>query len=282
MNTAIVTGATSGIGLAVSMALAAEGWRVLLVGHTQEKSEQALAELRARFPMAEAACFHADLMQQRQVRGLADELNGYLNAHCGGRLEALVNNAGAVRRWYATTEEGYEQQFALNHLAGFLLTSLLLEPLRKGGGRMLLTGSGSHKHCRVRWDDVMYRRGRYSLLGAYKQSKLCNLLYAAEFNRRHAGEGVRAYVVDPGLVNTEIGFKHTGGLASAVWALRGPKGAPPEKPAGTYAFLCAAPASETELYYYACKPAPYDRHAKSVADQKRLYELSEKLCGLTA
>jgi len=282
MKTAIVTGATSGIGLAAVKALACEGWRVLLVGHTPEKGAPALAAIRDSFPQAEAAYFSADLMQQRQVHRLAEELIAYLNRHCGGKLDALINNAGAVSRWYTTTEEGYEQQFAVNHLSGFLLTHLLMEALIRGGGRVLITGSGSHRHCRVHWDDVMYQRRRYSLLGAYKQSKLCSLLFAAEFNRRHLAQGVRAYVVDPGLVSTDIGFKQTGGLPKLVWAMRKAQGTAPEVPAKTYAYLCAAPEGETELYYYACKPAPYDRHAKNAADQRRLYALSEKLCGIAA
>ena len=282
MHTAIVTGATSGIGLAVSKALAADGWRVVLLGRTPEKGGQALAEIRALHPNAELAYFHADLMQQQQVLQVADQLTAYLDSRCEGCLHALINNAGAVRAWYTTTQEGYEQQFALNHLAGFLLTHRLMPALKKGRGRMILTGSGSHKHCRVHWEDAMYQRRRYNPLGAYKQSKLCNLLFAAEFNHRFVKDGVRAYVVDPGLVRTDIGFKQTGGLVSLVWAWRKAQGVPPEIPAQTYAFLCKPPFAETSLYYYDRKPAAYDRHADDPAAQKRLFDWSEKLCGLSS
>jgi NAD(P)-dependent dehydrogenase (short-subunit alcohol dehydrogenase family) len=282
MKTVVVTGATSGIGFAVAQALLALGWRVLLVGHTRENGEKALGAMREAFPLGEMACFYGDLMQQREVHRVADELSAYLALHAQGRLEALVNNAGAVRTWYTTTQEGLEQQFALNHLAGFLLTHRLMPALRLGGGRMLLTSSASHKHCRVHFDDIMYRRRRYSALGAYKQSKLCNVIYAAAFNRLYAAEGLRAYAVDPGLVATDIGFKQTGGLVKLVWALRKAQGVPAERPARTFAALCAGAPAPEGLYWYDGHVARHDPHADRTADQDRLFALSEKLCGIAS
>ena len=281
-HTAVITGATSGIGFAVAKRLLDMGWRVLLVGRTQENCEKTLAALGKMYPAGEMAGFYGDLMQQREVNRVAGELNSYLEVHCDGRLQVLINNAGAVRTWYTTTEEGYEQQFALNHLAGFLLTHRLMDALKKAGGRMILTGSGSHKHYSICWDDIMYQRRRYSCLGAYKQSKLCNLLFAGEFNRHHEKDGVRAYVVDPGLVSTDIGFKQTGGLVRAVWAMRKRKGIPPETAALTYGFLCDPSSVETGLYYLDSKKAPYDRRADRPGDRAKLFEMSEKLCGIGA
>ena len=282
MNTAVITGATSGIGFAVAKKLLDMGWRVLLVGRTAENCGKALAALRTTHPGGEIAFFYGDLMQQREVNRVAAELNEYLLANCGGRLQALINNARAVRAWYTTTEEGYEQQFALNHLAGFLLTHRLMGALKKAGGRMILTGSGSHKHCAIRWDDGMYQRRRYSCLGAYKQSKMCNMLFAGEFNRRFEKTGVRAYVVDPGLVSTDIGFKQTSGLVRAVWSMRKRKGDPPEKAALTYGFLCGPPFTQKGLYYLESKEAPYDRRADWPEDRVKLFEMSERLCGMAA
>ncbi len=277
MNTAVITGATSGIGYAAAKKLLEMGWRVLLVGRTEENCKKALGELRGLHPDGEMASFSGDLSQQREVLRVAGEIRGYLNDHCGGCLQVLISNAGGVRAWYATTQEGYEQQFALNHLAGFLMTHALLGALKKAGGRVIITGSGSHKHCNIRWDDLMYQRRRYSCLGAYKQSKLCNMLFAKEFNRRYNQQGIRAYVVDPGLVKTDIGLKQTNGLVRFVWRLRQRGGIMPEEAARTYGYISAPSFGETELYYKDSKPVPYDRRADRADDGKRLFELSEKL-----
>lgn len=280
MNTAVITGATSGIGFAIAQSLLGAGWRVLLVGHTLENGERALAALRETYPKGCMACFYGDLMQQREVHRIADALQRTLDDDCAGGLQALINNAGAVRTWYATTQEGLEQQFALNHLAGFLLTHRLMGALRRGNGRMILTSSASHKHCRVHWSDLQYQRRRYSCLGAYKQAKLCNVMFAAAFNDRFAAEGLRAYAVDPGLVQTDIGFKQTGGLVRLVWSLRKAQGIPPSKAAETYLYLCTAPVPECALYHSNCKPAAYDPCVDIAADRQQLFALSEKLCGI--
>ncbi len=172
MNTAVITGATSGIGYATAKRLLAMGYRVLLAGRTAENCEKAQSDLKREFPDGDIVFFCGDLMQQEEVRRVAGEMANFLDKRCGGRLDVLINNAGAVRTWYATTKEGYEQQFALNHLAGFLLAHLLMGYLKRAGGRMILTGSGSHKHARISWDDVMFQKRRYSCLRVYKQTKM--------------------------------------------------------------------------------------------------------------
>ena len=170
-------------------------------------------------PGADVHFIIADLMQQAQVLGAADEILTILSQEENMGLDALILNAGGVRSWYTTTAEGYEQQFALNYLSGVLLTHRLLDALILRGGRVLWTGSGSHKNARVHWDDIMLQQ-HYSCLTAYKQSKVCGMLFAQAFNRHYASEGVRMYVVDPGLVNTEIGSKSTGFPVSQFWSLR--------------------------------------------------------------
>jgi len=191
----------------------------------------------------------------------------------------LINNAGGIRNWYTTTPEGYETQFALNHLAGFLLTHRMLPCLKRGDGRVILTGSGSHKYMKMRWNDVMFEK-RYRCLMAYKQSKVAGMLFAAEFNRRYTGEGLRAYVVDPGLVNTDIGSKNTSGFISWFWHKRQKHGVAPKVSAQTYAYLCKKTPEPEALYYYQCKPAKYSRYVDNETDAKRLFELSERLCGI--
>lgn len=278
MDTVIVTGATSGIGLAVVRALLGRGYRVLGVGRCEKNCAAARAEIIRDCPGADIRYYWGDLMQQREVRRLAEELERDIAQRCGGELHALVNNTGCARSWYATTEEGYEQQFALNHLAGFLLTHHMLPYLIKGQGRVLMTGSGSHKHMKMRWDDIMFEK-RYHPLLAYKQSKLCGLLFADALNKRFSDTGVRAYVIDPGLVKTDIGFKDTGALVRFVWSLRKKQGVAPEVPAGTYTFLCDAKPKETGLYYRLGRQEKYSRQVTGL-NADRLFALSERLTGI--
>ena len=282
MKTAAVTGATSGIGFAVCRALARSGFGVIGIGHSPENCQRALDNLKEEFPDTPVLFLCGDLMQQREVVRLASELNEYVDNFCGGHLYALINNAGCVRSWYSTTEEGYEQQFALNHLAAFHLTYFLLPALLRGtaegGGRVLITSSGSHKGMKMHWDDPMMAR-RYNPLLAYKQSKLCNMLLAQALNDRFGCLGLRAYGVDPGLVRTDIGLKQTGTLVSLIWSLRKKSGVDPEIPAQTYAFLCGQAEAPKGLYYYLCKEQDFSKEVnKENAD--RLFALSERLCGV--
>ena len=177
-----------------------------------------------------------------------------------------------------TTEEGYEQQFALNYLSGFLLTHELMPNLLKGGGSVLMTSSGSHKLTRVKWNDIMYEK-RYSPLYAYKQSKLCNLLFAHGFNERFAEQGVRAYGVDPGLVKTDIGCKDTGRLIGAFWRRRMRHGVDPSVPADIYLDLIGRDIKASGFYYGADGKRPVSREV-TAPNADRLYEVSEKLCGI--
>jgi len=278
MKTIVITGASSGIGLEVARVLTGKGFNVLGIGRSEANCNRAKESILSENPDARIVYFLADLMQQREVVRVAEEITSYLNEKSNGELYALINNAGCVRSWYMTTEEGYEQQFALNHLAGFLLTYKLLPALIKSKGRVIMTGSESHKGIKVHWDDVMLRR-RYNPLTAYKQSKLCNILFAKGLNDRYGKDGIRAYVIDPGLVNTDIGNKETGFLVNFIWALRKRHGVPPEVPAKTYAFLCEQDPPPDGLYYYLCREKDYSRQVtKENAD--RLFELSERLCGI--
>lgn len=279
MKTAVITGASSGIGLAALAELTQKGYRVIGIGHDPARCEAAKEQIFSQQPEATIRFLCADLMQQREVERVALEIMQILNEENGGRLEVLINNAGAVRSWYTTTEEGYEQQFALNHLASFLLTHRLLAALKRGQGRVIMTGSESHKHMRMRWHDLMLTRG-YNPLTAYKQSKLANILFAKGLNERYLGDGITAYVVDPGLVCTDIGCKNTGGLVDWIWNKRKKHGVQPEVPAKTYAFLCETNPAPRELYYHLCKPTRYSCEVTRENAQK-LFAVSETLCGIT-
>lgn len=278
MKTAVITGASSGIGLASACALAEKGFTIIGVGRDEARCREAAKRIRSCAEGADVWFVTADLMQQREVLRAAGEISAYLEQSCGGKLEVFISNAGCVRSWYTTTEEGYEQQFALNHLSGFLLTHELLPYLFNAGGRVMITGSESHKGTRVRWDDVMLSKGYHPLL-AYKQSKLCNILFARGLNDRYNASGIRAYTVDPGLVCTDIGNKNTGGIVDLVWKLRKKHGVSPDVPAKTFAFLSTREPAPQGLYYFRCKPNTCSREV-TTGNADRLFALSERLCGI--
>jgi NAD(P)-dependent dehydrogenase (short-subunit alcohol dehydrogenase family) len=276
MKTVVVTGATSGIGFAVCAELLKSGCRVIGVGRSGENCRAAKEKLLSVNPSYDITYYCGDLMHQTEVLRLAKEIKEDLERNNGGKLDALVNNAGCVRSWYMTTGEGYEQQFALNHLVGFLLTNELFINLIKGGGKILFTSSGSHKMMKMNWKDLMFQR-RYRPLYVYKQSKLCNMLTVFELNDRYSGQGIRAYGIDPGLVRTEIGNKDTGKLVNFVWKRRSKHGVDPAVPAQVYARLITEASNPEGLYYGA---GGLMRHSREVNKQnaKRLFEISENLC----
>ena len=279
MKTVVITGATSGIGLEVARQLTRKGYTVLGVGHSKLNCEKAKEDIMSQKPKGKIVYFAAELMRQSEVNRVADELEAYITAHCNGELYALINNAGGVRSWYQTTEEGYEQQFALNHLAGFLLTYRLLPYIEMAQGRVIMTCSNSHKGIKIHWDDPMLKKG-YNPLTAYKQSKLCNILFAKALNDRYMSSGVHAYAVDPGLVNTDIGNKQTGGLVNYIWTLRKKHGVPPEIPAATYVYLCEQETAPEGLNYYLCRERKFSAEV-TAQNADRLFALSERLCGIS-
>ena len=271
---AVITGATAGIGLATAQALALRGYLVALVGRDAERCADAARRICQAAPQAQVVWYTAELSSQRQVRELAAKLCAALS-----RVDALVLSAGTVNSHQLTTEDGIEMQFAVNHLSGFLLTHELLPLLRRATGRVLVVSSGSHRHTRLTFPDVQHRR-HYSLLGAYKRTKLCNVLFAAEVNRRLPG--VRAFAADPGLVRTDIGLKGTFGLERLVWKLRMASGVEASVPGEAIAWLAAeaAPLRTQSVYWYDKKPvapSPYGLR-QDVAGQ--LWQASERLCGI--
>jgi len=278
MKTAVITGASSGIGYATSAELIQKGYRIIGIGRDKTRCEESEYLLNALSSHTKATILQADLMQQREVERVAAEISQLLEQENENKLEVLINNAGCVRSWYTTTEEGYEQQFALNHLAAFLLTYRLLPQLKRAQGRVIMTGSESHKHMRMRWNDLMLTRG-YNPLTAYKQSKLANILFAKGLNERYLGDGITSYVVDPGLVCTDIGCKNTGGLVDWIWKLRKKHGCQPEVSAKTYVYLCETEPAPRELYYYLCKPNSYSCQVTH-ENADKLFAASEKLCGI--
>jgi NAD(P)-dependent dehydrogenase (short-subunit alcohol dehydrogenase family) len=294
----VVTGATSGIGLAAAQGLARLGGSVIGVGRSAERCRALEANLRELNPEGAHRCCVADLALQSQVRGLAREIRTILadwRRPGPAGLDGLVNNAGTFTYWLALTAEGFETQWAVNHLAPFLLTHELLPALRSAPGgwpaRIVTVSSESHAGASLRWEDIQLRR-RYDGLLAYRQTKLANILFTAELNRRlGAGTGLRAFAADPGLVKTDIGYKGTPGMVRWLWNLRRSAGDPPEVAARNILFLLDPENTEKAnshsdgdlpVYWRGCAPKQPSRQARDGEAARRLWEMSERMCGMQA
>jgi len=269
----VVTGANSGIGKASAKAIAGLGAKVVMVCRDRGRGEAAMAEVVDALPDASLDLLIADLRSLGEVRRLAAEFG---DRHA--RLDALVNNAGTRFAELEPTAEGYESTFALNHLAPFLLTHLLLDVLRASApSRVVMVGSNTHRRATIDFDDLMGERG-YDEARAYDQSKLANVLFTYELARRMRGTGVTAFCVDPGAADTNIGL--SGGPAFRErWRGRLGTLAPPERPAETvaYAALSEDLAGATGLYLADRAPVESSpgSHDEDVA--RRLWEVSEAL-----
>ncbi len=263
----LITGATDGIGLEAARQLDAQGAQVVLVGRNPQKIQAALAGLSPR-----AGAITADLSLQAEVRRAAAEFRAMSN-----RLDVLINNAGNGFGLRQVTAEGIEMTWALNHLAYFTLTLELLDLLKASApARVVVTSSSAHYRGRIHWQDVELRRG-YTMLKAYSQSKLANVMFAFALARRLAGSGVTANALHPGFVRTNIGATRNGPLAGLVQRLIFRRGISVEE--GTRATMRLA----TDPALAAVSGRFFTRHgekeplpaAQDEAAQERLWALSE-------
>lgn len=203
-KTVVVTGATGGIGRATAHGLALMGAHIVIVGRDPNRTEEAADAIREAFG-GQVDAFIADLSSQAQVRRLAGELLAALP-----RIDVLINNAGGYWNTRHTTADGIEHTFALNHLAPFLLTNLLLERLQLSGtARVITVSSNAQAMGRINFNDLQGKHF-YSGARAYNQSKLANLLFTYELAKRLEGTSVTANALHPGLVSTRFGAEDPG------------------------------------------------------------------------
>jgi NAD(P)-dependent dehydrogenase (short-subunit alcohol dehydrogenase family) len=282
-KTFVLTGATSGIGLAAANLLAEQGAFLIGVGRSTDRCAEVVSYLRSAHPHAQIEYCVADLSLQQQVRRLAEEIRVKLQFHQVKTLDGLINNAGTFTYRISLTLEGFEMQWAVNHLAPFLLTHELLPLLRAApAGRVVTVSSGSHYHTRLRWNDLQLKHG-YNCLLAYKQSKLANVLFAAELNRRLGINSVlRAFAADPGLVFTDLGLKGNPTLVGWIWGLRRRSGVTPEQSARGVVFLAVEPSIQNspEIYWKDGRPKAPNPYALNKGSARRLWDLSEQMCGI--
>jgi NAD(P)-dependent dehydrogenase (short-subunit alcohol dehydrogenase family) len=273
----VITGATSGIGQETALGLARAGWHLALIARSQARAEATLADIQRQVPGATGEIHQADLSSQAEIRRAAKEIRA---RHA--QIHLLVNNAGIVNFRRETTPDGLEATFAVNHLAYFLLTELLLPALRDAApARIVNVSSDAHRFGVLDFDDLQSERG-YRWMRVYGRSKTANLLFTQELARRLAGSGVTVNCLHPGAVSTRLGHQH-GWWAPLLATLLRPFFRSPARGAETSIYLATSPevAAVSGRYFKDQRAIEPASHATDERNARRLWDLSAALCGLS-
>jgi retinol dehydrogenase-12 len=277
-KTCLITGATNGIGRVTAVELAGMGAELFLTYRDKVRADETVAEIRKRTSNKNVHLLYADLGSQKRIRAAAAE---FLTT--GRPLHVLVNNAGLGNTKRIMAEDGIEMVFAVNHLAYFLLTMLLLDRIKQSApARIVNVASEAHRFGTINFDDLGGER-RYSTIAAYSQSKLANILFSYELARRLAGTGV------------SVNCLHPGGIASGLWTNNGTLAQiimkagklflkTPEQGAQTTIYLASSAKVEgvTGKYYTNCKEKISNKESYDLSVAERLWEVSERMTGVVA
>jgi retinol dehydrogenase-14 len=276
-RTVLVTGATGGIGKATAVGLSAMGAHLAITGRDHDRTQAAARDIRAAGG-GRVDVFVADLSAQAEVRRLAAEVLERV-----ARLDVLVNNVGGYWNTRQVTADGLERTFALNHLAPFLLTGLLLDRLTQNApARVVTVASHAHTMGRMDFDDLQGARS-YSGSRAYDQSKLANVLFTYELARRLGRTPVTSNAVHPGMVDTSFGAEDPGGIQRLLVPLIRPLMKSPARGAATSIHVASAPDLEhvTGRYFANSKPKRSSGRSHDEVIAARLWQVSADAVGLT-
>lgn len=274
---AFITGATSGIGKATAHGLAAQGYTVVLHARNHAKGDPVLAELKAATGNENIDLLTADLGSQLEIHEMAKQFKAKYSS-----LHLLINNAGAIFNGYGETRDRIERTLAVNHLAPFLLTHLLLDLLKASApARIVNVASGSHYSGSIRFSDLGHKNG-YHGMKVYGQSKLANVLFTYELARRLEGTGITVNALHPGVVKTQIGNKSGGIGFSMIWSLMKPFMITADKGAKTSLHVATSPELEgvTGKYFENSKEKKSSEASHDQKIAERLWEASAKLTNM--
>jgi retinol dehydrogenase-14 len=276
-RTVLVTGGTAGIGKATALGLATLGARVAITGRDSSRTEDAAREIRAAGG-GQVDVFVGDLSAQSEVRRVAEEV-----LHTLVRIDVLVNNVGGYWNTRHETADGLERTFALNHLAPFLLTHLLLDRLTQSApARVVTVSSNAQAQGRIDFDDLQGLKS-YSGARAYSQSKLANVLFSYELARRLHGTSVTANALHPGVVSTSFGAEDPATVQRVFIPFLRRFMKTPVEGAATSIHLASAPGLEQVSggYFVDRKPKTSSKPSYDQAAAARLWQVSADLVGLT-
>ncbi|PKB59279.1 MAG: short-chain dehydrogenase [SAR202 cluster bacterium Casp-Chloro-G2] len=274
-KTCLVTGATAGIGRVTALELARMGANVVLTGRDRAKCVATTVYVQEESRNSKIGYLVADLSSQDEVRRLASEFQDSY-----GRLDVLINNAGAINLSRQTTVDGIEMTFAVNHLSSFLLTDLLLDVLKASSpARVVNVASSAHMKAKIDLSDI-HSPKRYGGFRAYSHSKLCNVLFTYELARRLEGTGVTANTLHPGLVATNF-LANNGVLGRVLNFLLGFKGIDVNDGAATQVYVASSPEMEgvSGKYLVKKRQAASSKRSYDETQAAALWDLSARLTG---
>lgn len=277
-KTCLITGSSSGIGKATAFELAKQGCNLILLCRNKERGEEALNYISQVNPHGNHELYLADLSDFEDIRNCAGEIKSKHK-----QLDVLINNAGVFKSVRELNKNGIEIQFAVNYLAPFLLTNLLLDILKKADSARIITiGSISHYTGRMHFNDISFRK-RYNGLIAYDQSKLALVLFTYELARRLQETKVTANCADPGRVNTHIGNKESQGIFKWLWILNKPILRSVESGANTLVYLAASDSCSkiSGRYFKNCREVRSSKATYNKELARRLWDLSSEWTSLT-
>jgi retinol dehydrogenase 14 len=278
-KTVLVTGGTGGIGKATAVGLASLGAQVAITGRDLGRAEAAAVDVRDATGNPDVDAFGGDLSSQAEVRRLAAEVLGTYP-----RLDVLVNNVGGFWATRRVTADGLEHTLAVNHLAGFLLTNLLLDRLRASApARVVTVSSGAQSLGKIDFDDLQGERD-YSGQTAYNQSKLASVMFTYELARRLKGTGVTATVLHPGVVSTGFGAEDPSRVFKVLVPLWRPFMKTPQHGAATSIYLASSLEVQgiTGRYFVKGRLQTSSKASYDAAAAVRLWQVSAALVGLAA
>jgi len=272
----LVTGASSGIGKATATELARQGANVVLLCRNRSKGESTVSEIHNQVPQSTVELVVVDLASLGSLRSAAHEVITRFP-----QVDVLINNAGLMPGTREISEDGFEMQFAVNHLAPFTLTNLLLSHMKKAAAARIVTVSSEmHQGTTLNFDDLQSERD-YARIRTYKRSKLANVLFTYELARRLAGTRVTANCLHPGVVATDI-IRDLPFPLGFVMKAAGAFMLTPEKGARTSVYLATAPelSSISGKYFISCKEKTSSKASHDASAAKRLWDISAQMAGL--
>lgn len=271
MKTCIITGATSGIGLATALELAKNNCRIIVLSKNAQKCSAAVDKINVVSNRKDHLYFSVDLSSQKAIKKVSAEIREKLDV-----IDILINNASCVSSEFVLTEDKIELQFAVNHVAPFILTHYLLPQINKSvQGRIINVNSRAHGRATINWDDIYFSKN-YNLTKCYNQSKLANMYFTYVLAQRLKNTSTTVNAFHPGLVNTDFGEKNTSKFHAFAWKLMKVLGRSPDIAAQDAVYL----ALEPELAQIKGK---YFHNKKQILSSDLSYnnEFAEKIWHLT-